>query len=71
MGFGIGEGWPIMVAFWGAIALALVAALRWLNSGGQASGLNPDSTLDTLRRSYARGEIRRDEYEQLKRDLSD
>jgi putative membrane protein len=69
---GFGIGWLVMILFWGAVIFLLVGAVRWLCSTElHGSGFGPNAALHTLRQRYARGEIGRDEYEQMRRDLSD
>lgn len=67
----MGLGWLLMILFWGLVIVTIIALVRWVvanNSGG--SGSARESALDILRERYARGEIKREEYEQKKRDLS-
>jgi putative membrane protein len=61
-------GWLGMLAFVGAIALAVVWAVRALSStdGHSAAGETPE---EVLRRRFAAGEITREEYEQMRRVL--
>ena len=63
----IGIGFLHMVLFWVVVILALGGAVRWLTgkSPGEASAL------DILKARYARGELTRDQFEQLKRELAD
>ena len=79
---GEGMGWwmlwggLMMVLFWGAIIALLVWAVQSLGrrDDGQAqSGAPPPARtpLDIAKERYARGEIGRDEFEQLKRDLEE
>lgn len=70
-GYGwMGFGWVFMVLFWVLIILGVVALLRWLGMGGDASCGAPRKTpLEILQERYARGEIEREEYEQKRRDL--
>lgn len=70
-GYGwMGFGWVFMVLFWVLIILGVVALLRWLGMGGNASRGAPRKTpLEILQERYARGEIEREEYEQKRRDL--
>lgn len=66
-----GFGWIFMLLFWGLVILGILAILKWLATGrdsGKAS--SPRSALDILEERYARGEIDRDEFEQMKRDLA-
>jgi putative membrane protein len=72
-GWGIGM-MLIMFLFWAAIIVGIVFLIRWLvtaGSGGQhaATGPSPESALDILKKRYARGEISKQEYEEMRRDL--
>ena len=69
-------GGLMMVLFWGAIIALLVWAVQSLGrrDDGQAqSGAPPPARtpLEIAKERYARGEIGRDEFEQLKRDLDE
>ena len=76
--WGDGIGWWMMfggfwmVAFWGGIIALIIWGVsrltRRTDSGSSDSGKrNP---LDIAKERYAKGEISREEYEQLKKDLS-
>jgi putative membrane protein len=70
MGWGwIGLGIVHMLLFWFLIILGIVALLRWLaGSAGAASG---SRALDILKERYAKGEVTREQFEQMKRELRD
>jgi putative membrane protein len=64
-----GFGWIFMVLFWALIVLGVVVLARWLFwAAGSASdgGRRP---LVILKERYARGEISREQYEQMRGDL--
>ncbi len=70
---GTGWGWGAMgmvwmFLFWGSI----IALAVWVVSRLTGRSESPDrqTPLDIARSRYASGEISRDEFEQLKRDLS-
>ncbi len=65
--WGIGMG-LMMLVFWGLIIVALVLGIRWLVTQGREP--RSDSALDILRQRYARGEITKDQFEAMKRDLT-
>lgn len=65
--WGIGMG-LMMLVFWGLIIVALVLGIRWLLSQGKEA--RSDSALDILRQRYARGEINKEQFEAMKRDLT-
>ncbi len=65
-------GWLFMLVFWGLIITVLVLVVQRLwdrrrPGSGEGSGEAP---LDILKRRYARGEIGKEEYDQMKRDLN-
>ena len=57
----------MMLVFWGLVIVGLVLGIRWLISQGKEP--RSDSALDTLRQRYARGEIDKEQFEAMKRDL--
>ena len=67
-GWGMGFGWIFMLVFWALIILGIVALARWLlsSSPGRSAGTRP---LDVLKERYARGELTREQYEQMRRDI--
>jgi putative membrane protein len=74
-GFGFGGmmfGGLLMLAFWVLVILGVVWLVVTLARGGQvsagtsAAGQTP---LDILRVRYAKGEITKEQYDQMKRDL--
>jgi len=79
---GDGMGWwmlwggLMMVLFWGAIIALVVWAVQSLGRGdgghAQSEATSPARTpLEIAKERYARGEISRDEFEQMKRDLEE
>jgi len=60
-------GWLISILVLALIILAIVALARWLFAGGE--GFGQRRPLDILKERYARGEISREQYEQMRRDL--
>ena len=69
-----GMGWWMLfgsiwfVVFWALVIWALVTVFGRGERGAPSGG--SESPLDIARRRYARGEISRDEFEQLRRDLT-
>ncbi|MBI4234349.1 MAG: SHOCT domain-containing protein [Chloroflexi bacterium] len=68
-------GWGLfgllwMLVFWGGIIFVVVWAVRRLTEHPADRGAARPSPLDIARERYARGEITREQFEQLKRDLS-
>jgi putative membrane protein len=63
----VGLGILHMVVFWGLVILAFAALLRWLGGGS----IGETSAIDILKARYAKGELTREQFEQLKRELAD
>jgi putative membrane protein len=66
-----GFGWWMfgaifMIIFWGGLIALIVWAVTRLSRRG---GPGHRDALDIARERYARGEIARDQFEQIKRDL--
>ncbi len=61
-----------MLLFWGAVIALVVWGVRKLaerGDSGQRSGAERDP-LEIVKERYARGDVSREEFEQIKRDLS-
>lgn len=72
-GWGMGFGWLLMIFFWVLAIAASVLLVRRLISFGDRKGQGPqpsETALDILKKRYARGEISRDDYERIKKDIS-
>ena len=72
--YGDGMGWWMlfggawMFVFWGGlIALVVWGVTKLSGRGNSSTGKNP---LDVAKERYAMGEISREEFEQIKKDLS-
>ena len=57
-----------MIVFWALIVLGIVALAGWFFASGGPAG-SSQRPLDILRERYARGEITRQEYEQMREDV--
>ena len=68
--FGTTMGWWMLVwavIFWGGLIALIVWAIKKLAERGDSpSKYNP---LDIAKQRYAKGEISREEFEQIKKDL--
>ena len=70
MGWGwIGLGMVHMLLFWVLVILGIVVLARWL-AGGSSGDVRPRAA-DILKARYARGEITREQFEQMKRDIGE
>jgi putative membrane protein len=72
---GMGWGWMSlgfihMALFWVLMILGIVVLVKWLGSG--SSPPHPEKrAIDILKERYAKGELTREQFEQMKRDVSD
>lgn len=66
-GFGMGLGGLVMLTFWGALIVGIVLLVRSMGVGGAPP--SHTTPLDTLKRRYAAGEITREQYEQMRKDI--
>ena len=60
-------GGLLWIAFWGAVIYVIVALVRGTGRSTQAA---QDDPVAIVKQRYARGEIDRDEYERIHRDLA-
>lgn len=62
-----------MIIFWGLIIVGIVLLNRWLiqaTGNRRYSGVITDSkAIDILKERFARGEITRDEFESMKKNI--
>lgn len=73
-----GWGFPLvggigMLLFWALIIAGVVWLVQSLARGAGQPGTNAptnESLLDILKRRYAKGEITKEQFEEMKRDLS-
>jgi len=68
-----GAGW-LMPLFWGGLLLGSVFLVAWLLQSASSTedrGAPATDAEAILKQRYARGELGRDEYQQMKADLSD
>ncbi len=69
--YSAGMGWWMiawMVVFWGVLIALIVWGIRKLTGRGDST--RKQDPLDVVKERYARGEITKEEFEQLKKDLS-
>jgi putative membrane protein len=73
MGWGMGFGWLLMIAFWGGlIALGVWLVRTLFPHAKQPRPVDDDlSARDILERRFARGEISPEEYNVIRQAISD
>jgi putative membrane protein len=66
-------GGIMMLLFWGLVLICLALLIRWLVAAGdsrrQLSAPLTESPMEILKKRYARGEITKEQYESMRRDL--
>lgn len=72
--WGWGAGWMIvgwiwMVVFWGALIWLIVWGVKRLTEPRQPA-TGGQTPVEVLKLRYARGEVTRQQYEEMKRDLT-
>jgi putative membrane protein len=74
-GFGSGFGWIFMLLFWGLIIWAIFALIRGVSGHGCCGhhrGENESKNggaLEILKERYAKGELSKEDFERMKKDL--
>lgn len=74
-GFMGGFGFFFMILFWGLVIWAIIALVQSLSnnrsqSGGGAPSVPGDTAQEILRKRYAKGEITKEQFDQMKKDLT-
>lgn len=57
-------GWIFPILWWALVIFGVVAAVRWLAKRGKSG-----SALDLLKERYAKGEITKQQFEEMKKDI--
>lgn len=71
-GWGGGFGMGLMIFFW-LLVLGLIGTLIWflIRKGSQSpSNLSHESSLEILKKRYARGEIDEEQYHRMKKEIN-
>ncbi|MBI4328639.1 MAG: SHOCT domain-containing protein [Chloroflexi bacterium] len=63
-------GLVMMVAFWGAVIFLIVWGIRTFGAPRPSVAIAGGTPIEIAQRRYAGGEITRDQYEQIKKDLA-
>ena len=68
-GMGFGWHWIIAVLFWGLVIWGAIVLMRSVTRTGRPIARGSDSALDVLKTRYARGELKRAEYERMRKEM--
>lgn len=67
----MGGMWPLSILFWILVVAGVVLIVRGLTArDGQEETLPAESPLDILKTRYAKGEIDKETFETMKRDIA-
>jgi putative membrane protein len=74
-GYGPGWGWMIggwimMLVLWALVIIGIVALVRFLNDRGGQSRSDAETPLEILRRRYAAGELTKEQFDEMKRNVA-
>jgi putative membrane protein len=62
-----------MMLFWILVIVAVIAGIVWVvrqsSDGSSSAPGRPDQALNILRERYARGEVTKEEFERMRREL--
>jgi putative membrane protein len=61
---------PLMIIFWGGIIALIVWGVKKLGKGEGTTGATKRDPLEIAKERYAKGEISKTDFEQIKKDLS-
>jgi putative membrane protein len=67
-GWWIVGGWVLMALIWGGLIALAILSFKWF-AKHNASTIKQDP-LDIAKERYAKGEITKEQFEQIKKDLS-
>jgi len=68
-GMGMLLGLGVFVLFWVLVLAGLAVLIRWLWVQARPTARADKSALEIVKRRYARGEITREEFETIRRDV--
>lgn len=64
-------GWIMMLVFWAVVIIGIVALVRYVSDrGGTARPEKSEAALDILRRRYAAGEITKEQFDEMRRNVA-
>lgn len=74
MSYGYGLGWGIfgiifMVLWWVIVIVAIVLFIRFIGRSSRGGSWHEKSPLEILKERYVKGEITREEFQEIKKEL--
>lgn len=68
-GSGMWGGWMFMIIFWVIGITLFILFIKWIVYQGKAKEGPSNKALEILKERYAKGEISRQEFERMKKDI--
>ncbi len=65
-----GFGWGFMWLFWVVVIVAIVFMVKTFMGNSSSQDKEPKSAEEILKERYAKGEIDREEFERMRKDLN-
>lgn len=72
MNWGLGFGWIFMLLFWGLVIWAIIYLAQNISRTNRRSDhkdSHDDRSMNIIKERYARGEISKEEFDKMKKDL--
>jgi putative membrane protein len=74
-GYGMGWGWMVggimMVVFWALVVIGIVVLVKVvMTRSGASEARSAETPVEILRRRYAAGELTKEQFEAMKRDVA-
>jgi putative membrane protein len=64
-------GWIMMLVFWALVIIGIVALVRYLSDRpGAPQQKEAEAPLEVLRRRYATGELTKEQFDEMKRNVA-
>jgi len=72
MGWGwMAAGWLMMLVFWALVVVGIVALFKMAtNLGASSEPRSANTPIEILRRRYAAGELTKEQFEAMKKDVA-
>ncbi|HBP01390.1 MAG: hypothetical protein UY41_C0011G0023 [Candidatus Moranbacteria bacterium GW2011_GWE1_49_15] len=67
--FGFGLGWIFTLVFWALVIWGIYTLIKWANEQGKLKTGEGGGAMRILKERYAKGEISKEQFEQMKKDL--
>lgn len=68
-GSGMWGGWMLMIIFWIIGITLFILFIKWFVDQGRRKSRQDRMPLDILKERYAKGELDKDQFEKMKKDL--